>query len=99
MSDKITRTNQTRPCDLKIHRTCRDICKHINAVSNRVKLELYLRRDFYEAIFKIKHKLYTASRSAHSPIKHVGCPHPDNIQSVKIYMEINDNDHFQYVHL
>jgi hypothetical protein len=59
VSDKITRTNQTRPCDLKIHRTCRDICKHINAVSHRVMLELYLRHDFYEAIFRIKQIIYS----------------------------------------
>jgi len=53
VSDKITRTNQTRPCDLKIHRTCTDICKHINAVSNTVKLELYLRHDFMMQFSKL----------------------------------------------
>jgi hypothetical protein len=31
-----------------IRGSCRDICKHIIAVSNRVKLQLYLRHDFYD---------------------------------------------------
>jgi hypothetical protein len=53
MSYKITRTNQTRPCDLKIHRMCTDICKHINAVSNIVKLELYLEHNFMTQFSKL----------------------------------------------
>jgi hypothetical protein len=35
---------------------------HTNAVADSVVL--YLQHDFYNMIFKIKHKLYTASRSA-----------------------------------
>jgi hypothetical protein len=37
---------------------------YVNAVADSVMLQLYLRHDFYNVIFKIKHKLYIASGSA-----------------------------------
>ena len=45
--------------------TCSYICMYINAVANSVMLQL--RHDFYNIIFKIKHKLYIASGSAPAP--------------------------------
>jgi hypothetical protein len=46
------------------HGTCSYICLYISAVADSVML--YLRHDFYNVIFNIKHKLYTASGSAYS---------------------------------
>jgi len=43
-----------------------NICMYINAVTNSFMLLLYLWHDFCNIIFKIKHKLYIASGSAHS---------------------------------
>jgi hypothetical protein len=40
---------------------------YINAVANSVMLQLYLRHDFCNTVFKIKYKLYIASRSAAPP--------------------------------
>jgi hypothetical protein len=40
---------------------CSYICMYINAAADSVML--YLRHDFYNKTFKIKHKLYVASGS------------------------------------
>jgi hypothetical protein len=54
------------------HGTCSYICMYINAVADSVML--YLQHDFYNIIFKIKHKLYTASGYAPPPPrKNSGC--------------------------
>ena len=38
---------------------------YINTVAKKnIYVKLYLRNDFYNIIFKIKHKLFVASRSA-----------------------------------
>jgi hypothetical protein len=42
---------------------------YINAAAKSAML--YIRHDFYNIIFKIKHKLYIASRSAPSPKKKI----------------------------
>ena len=39
---------------------------YINAVANSVSLQLHLRNDFHNIIFKIEQKLHTASRSGHT---------------------------------
>jgi hypothetical protein len=46
-----------------------DNCMYINAVADGIMLQLYLRRDFYNIIFKIRRKLhvYIASGSAPCP--------------------------------
>jgi hypothetical protein len=52
------------------------ICMYISAVANSVMLQLYLWNDFYNIIFKMKHKLYTASGTKHPPPppeKNSGC--------------------------
>jgi len=49
------------------HRTCSYIGVYITAVANSVMLQLYWWHHFYNAIFKIKHELYTASGSAPLP--------------------------------
>jgi hypothetical protein len=41
-------------------------CMYINAVADSVVL--YLQHDFYNTIFKIKHKLYIASASEPPPL-------------------------------
>jgi hypothetical protein len=43
------------------------VCLCVNAVANNVMLELYPGHDFYNIIFKVKHKLYIASGSAMPP--------------------------------
>jgi hypothetical protein len=50
---------------------------YVNAVANSVML--YLQDDFYNIIFKIKHKFYIASGSAllPPPMKNSGCA-PDS---------------------
>jgi len=35
-------------------------CVHVNAVAGSVMLQLYIRYDFYNMSFKMKHKLYAA---------------------------------------
>jgi hypothetical protein len=45
--------------------TCSYVCMYINAVADSVML--YLQHDFYNIIFKIKHKLYIALGSAPTP--------------------------------
>jgi hypothetical protein len=40
---------------------------NISAVAHSVMLQLYLRHDFYNIIFKVKYKLYIASGSAPPP--------------------------------
>jgi hypothetical protein len=59
------------------------ICRlYIYIVANSVILQLYLRYDFYNIIFKIKHKLYISSGSAHpSSMKSSGCE-PDILQVI-----------------
>jgi hypothetical protein len=48
--------------------------KYINEAVKNVMLQSFLRYDFCNIIFKIKHKVYTASGSAHrQPPPH---PHP-----------------------
>jgi hypothetical protein len=44
------------------HGTCSHICMYISAVAHSVML--YLRHDFYNIIFKLKHKLYIVSGSS-----------------------------------
>jgi hypothetical protein len=53
------------------HGTCSYIRMYANAVLERVMLPL--RHDFYNMIFKIKHKLYTASGSGTHRQKNSGC--------------------------
>ena len=40
------------------HGTCSYICAYINTVENSVMLQVYLGHDFYNMIFKMKHKIY-----------------------------------------
>jgi hypothetical protein len=40
---------------------------YVNAAADSVMLQLYLRHDFYNMIFKIKHKSYVVSRSSFTP--------------------------------
>jgi hypothetical protein len=47
------------------HGTCSYVCMYINEVADSVML--YLRHDFYNIIFTIKHKLYIASGSDPPP--------------------------------
>ena len=51
---------------------------YINAVTNIVMLQLHLRHDLYNTVFKIKHKLYRVSGSAHTQMKTLG-EHMKNI--------------------
>jgi len=41
------------------HRACSNICFYVNAVEKSFALLLELRLDFYNTIFKTKHKLHT----------------------------------------
>jgi hypothetical protein len=45
------------------HGTCNYICTYINVIAKTVTLQLYLRHDFYNIIFKTTYKLYIASAS------------------------------------
>ena len=45
----------------------------VNAVAYSVMLQLYLRHDFYNIIFKIKYKLYRASGSGPAQMENSGC--------------------------
>ena len=42
------------------HGTYSYICAYINTVANSVMLQVYLGHDFYNMIFKMKHKIYIA---------------------------------------
>jgi hypothetical protein len=67
------------------HETCSYIRTYINAVSECVIM--YLQRDFYNIIFKIKHKLYVASWSAPPPQgKIVGAHLAEAIPPVQCYL-------------
>jgi hypothetical protein len=59
------------------HGTCSFSCLCINAVA--VSVMLYLQHDFYNIVFKIKHKLYIASGlPPPPPAKHSGCAPADD---------------------
>ena len=45
---------------------------------------LHLRHDFYDTIFKIRHKLYIASGSGPPPTKNSGCA-PGSVEHSCIY--------------
>jgi len=60
------------------------IWRYINAAANSVVLQLYLRHDFYDVVFKIKRKLYIASGSAPPPKKKSWCPHDVHINNVLV---------------
>ena len=49
------------------HVTCSCICKYINTVANSVMLQLYLRHDFYNVIFKINNKFCSLRVSCTPP--------------------------------
>jgi hypothetical protein len=65
---------------------------YINAVANSVMLQLQLQHDFYNIIFKSKHKLHTALGSAPAPpIKILGAYLNNNILTTmkKGYIKCN----------
>ena len=49
------------------HGTGSYICVYMNAVANSVLLNLYLRLDIHNKVFKTKHEVYIASGSAPAP--------------------------------
>jgi hypothetical protein len=62
------------------------IFMYINAVANSVMLQLYLRHDFYNVLFKIKHKLFIASGSG-PPTKNSGCASAVDVTLNDVYVK------------
>jgi hypothetical protein len=59
---------------------------------------LYLRQDFYNIIFKIKHKFYITSGSATPPAKNSGCAPGYRVSCPGVKLPESDIDHtFQFI--
>jgi len=80
---------ENQECRTLSHGACSYICMYINTVPNSVMLQLYLRYDFCNTIFKIEHKLYIALRPPPpppSPMKNFGFV-PGCIYIYSLYIE------------